>query len=279
MAEEWYYTNNGQQMGPVSAAALRQLVEAGNLKATDLVWKEGMSQWAPASTTRGLFAVQVQAAPLPAQPVPAPAPAPAPQPIRRSRDYDDDDYPRERRSRPARRGGMSTGVKLVLVGGLFFVFFCVLLVSVVVAMFIFGTSNRTRKVAFNPPPNPQPIVNPNPNPPPGPGGDPGINVGNPPPQAFAPYDVTLNGQVRLDRKSVTLPKNQMVRITVDTWEWGGGKVPDVDLFVYDSRGQLLVSDTRISKDCVVELFTGDNTNFIVEVKLYSGNQARCTVRY
>jgi hypothetical protein len=56
MASEWYYTVNGQQSAtPASAAQLKQMVASGQLQPTDLVWQEGMANWAPASTIKGLF--------------------------------------------------------------------------------------------------------------------------------------------------------------------------------------------------------------------------------
>lgn len=55
MAELWYFTSEGKQMEPVTAAELKQLASSGYLKANDLVWKEGMSAWAKASTLKGLF--------------------------------------------------------------------------------------------------------------------------------------------------------------------------------------------------------------------------------
>lgn len=44
---EWYYAIHGQQYGPVDSATLRSLVQAGNLSASDLVWKEGLADWVP----------------------------------------------------------------------------------------------------------------------------------------------------------------------------------------------------------------------------------------
>lgn len=56
MANEWHYTLNGQPAAaPVSAAQLKQLAASGQLKPTDLVWQDGMLEWAPAGSVRGLF--------------------------------------------------------------------------------------------------------------------------------------------------------------------------------------------------------------------------------
>ncbi|MCC6418275.1 MAG: DUF4339 domain-containing protein [Gemmataceae bacterium] len=55
MADEWYYAKNGQQLGPVSRDELKQYTSAGQLRPNDLVWTEGMANWAPAQTVPGLF--------------------------------------------------------------------------------------------------------------------------------------------------------------------------------------------------------------------------------
>jgi hypothetical protein len=56
MANEWHYTLNGQPAAaPVSATQLKQLAASGQLKPTDLVWQDGMLEWAPAGSVKGLF--------------------------------------------------------------------------------------------------------------------------------------------------------------------------------------------------------------------------------
>jgi GYF domain 2 len=70
VADQWYYACDGQQWGPVSSASLREMAVHGVLQPTDLVWTEGMSQWAPASLARGLFPSRA--------PVPAPKRSPGP---------------------------------------------------------------------------------------------------------------------------------------------------------------------------------------------------------
>ena len=55
MAELWYFTRNGQPMDPIPAAELKRMAAAGDLKPTDLVWKEGMPNWVKASAAKGLF--------------------------------------------------------------------------------------------------------------------------------------------------------------------------------------------------------------------------------
>jgi hypothetical protein len=71
-SNEWHYMRDDQQVGPISGAQLRQLANTGQLRPTDLVWKEGMAEWSPASRVKGLFGV-----PNPATPAAAAAPASA----------------------------------------------------------------------------------------------------------------------------------------------------------------------------------------------------------
>jgi TM2 domain-containing membrane protein YozV len=92
VTQEWYYTVNDERQGPISAADLKKLAEAGTLKATDLVWKDGMTDWAQAKSIKGLFAGGSGANP-------APAAARAEEPARakpRAEDEEDD--------RPSARG-------------------------------------------------------------------------------------------------------------------------------------------------------------------------------
>lgn len=66
-ASKWFYSANGQAIGPVTFDQLRQLAADGRLSPADLVWAEGTPNWVAAHTVAGL---------LP----PAHAPAPTPQP-------------------------------------------------------------------------------------------------------------------------------------------------------------------------------------------------------
>lgn len=51
----WYYSRNGDRKGPISARELRRLAKSGGLSERDLIWKEGMKDWAPAAKLKGLF--------------------------------------------------------------------------------------------------------------------------------------------------------------------------------------------------------------------------------
>ena len=48
----WFYSINGQQVGPVSETDFDSLIAAGVLRADTLVWKEGMQSWQPLTAVR-----------------------------------------------------------------------------------------------------------------------------------------------------------------------------------------------------------------------------------
>src|ERR1043166_4789041 len=110
MADLWYYTSEGQAREPVTGSELKQLAAAGQLKPTDLVWKEGMSQWVRASLAPGPFEEQdlrANRAPEAASAAPAydEQALLAEEPRRRRREeyeYDDEE---EEFDRPRRRSG------------------------------------------------------------------------------------------------------------------------------------------------------------------------------
>jgi hypothetical protein len=43
----WYYAINGQQMGPVDEARIKELLANGTISESTLVWTNGMSTWQP----------------------------------------------------------------------------------------------------------------------------------------------------------------------------------------------------------------------------------------
>ena len=49
VAMEWYYAKHGKQEGPVPVGRLKELLDAGQVAPTDLVWREGMAEWLPAA--------------------------------------------------------------------------------------------------------------------------------------------------------------------------------------------------------------------------------------
>jgi len=71
MAWQWFYTQNGQQSGPVSAEELNQMAKSGRLQPTDMVWRDGMPQWVMADSIGDLFPAPVTPAQTPYQPYPS----------------------------------------------------------------------------------------------------------------------------------------------------------------------------------------------------------------
>jgi hypothetical protein len=70
---QWYFARGGQQQGPVSLDALRQMLASSQISSADLVWSEGMADWQPAGQVQALrlppAAPMVAAVPPPVQPV------------------------------------------------------------------------------------------------------------------------------------------------------------------------------------------------------------------
>lgn len=73
MSAEWFYLKNRQNLGPFNQDQLRQLAQQGKLLPSDLVWKNGMASWSPASSVPGLLP-EMKKAPGPAAPLPAASP-------------------------------------------------------------------------------------------------------------------------------------------------------------------------------------------------------------
>jgi len=68
MATQWFYTERGEQRGPVGFEELKSRADQGLLRPGDLVWGEGMPEWKPAAQVDGLFASPRTAPPpLPGQ--------------------------------------------------------------------------------------------------------------------------------------------------------------------------------------------------------------------
>jgi uncharacterized membrane protein YhaH (DUF805 family) len=54
--DAWFYTANGERLGPLSKESLRELAAAGQLHPRlDLCWTQGMGEWLPAGEIDGLF--------------------------------------------------------------------------------------------------------------------------------------------------------------------------------------------------------------------------------
>ena len=52
LSEEWFYAKNNEKKGPVSRSHLKSMVVSGEVAGVDLVWREGMKGWIPASEVR-----------------------------------------------------------------------------------------------------------------------------------------------------------------------------------------------------------------------------------
>lgn len=46
---QWYYSKSNTQLGPVTEDELRAKLSSGEVSQADLIWKEGMADWLPAS--------------------------------------------------------------------------------------------------------------------------------------------------------------------------------------------------------------------------------------
>ncbi|MSR30499.1 MAG: DUF4339 domain-containing protein [Gemmataceae bacterium] len=55
MSDKWFYAKGKQKHGPVSESELNGLAHSGQLAPTDMVWKEGMAEWKPATSIPGIF--------------------------------------------------------------------------------------------------------------------------------------------------------------------------------------------------------------------------------
>ena len=128
MAELWYFTCEGKQMEPVTADELKQLARSGFLRATDMVWKDGMSAWSTAGDVPDLIPASAAAADVPvAKSSRSAEPARSldddfddarPRRRRRPDDQDErvaDDAPRRRRE-PAKKGMSGLTLTLIIVG-------------------------------------------------------------------------------------------------------------------------------------------------------------------
>jgi hypothetical protein len=253
MADLWYYTKDGRQQEPVSAVELKRLATAGTLTSTDLVWKEGMAEWAQAGTVKGLFPSAAAGSAYGFAPASRTEPRPVPEdrerlPRSRSRsdaaeddelddrprrkrpaeDDDDelDDRPRRRRRRdddeddddfrPRRRrrhAGMSAGAKAAIIGGA-----VVLGLVVIVGIVIFALSG---------------------------GG------------ATRSFSLNSNEKTHFNLR---FTKGK----TVEIWVRSNGN-SDVDLFVFDATGREVAKDDGFDKDCYVRFTPASTQTYKVEV--------------
>ncbi|MCX5661168.1 MAG: DUF4339 domain-containing protein, partial [Planctomycetota bacterium] len=72
MASEWFYAKGDQKSGPVTLEQLQSLASSGQLQPSDLVWKDGMNEWTPASGVSELSSSKVATASPPQLPTTPP---------------------------------------------------------------------------------------------------------------------------------------------------------------------------------------------------------------
>lgn len=70
----WYFSKNGMQLGPVAEEEFLAKLKSGEVLATDLVWKEGMSDWKPCSQVPELQDIRISPPPESSSSVSSPAP-------------------------------------------------------------------------------------------------------------------------------------------------------------------------------------------------------------
>jgi len=54
---QWYYAKDNNPIGPISEAELDQLARLGELRPTDMLFRDGTSRWIPASSVKDLFPI------------------------------------------------------------------------------------------------------------------------------------------------------------------------------------------------------------------------------
>src|SRR4051812_17003490 len=72
MTPEWHYQKNNQEFGPITFDQLKELAAAGQLLASDLVWRQGTER-RRAGIIKGFF--PPPSAPAPPHPNPPPHPS------------------------------------------------------------------------------------------------------------------------------------------------------------------------------------------------------------
>lgn len=74
--DQWFYSGaQNQQLGPVTFQQLQQIIGAGQITESTLIWNQNMTNWTPAGQVPGVFNATVQAA-APAQITPVAQAAP-----------------------------------------------------------------------------------------------------------------------------------------------------------------------------------------------------------
>jgi hypothetical protein len=242
--DEWYYTKNNQQMGPVSWDELKQLADSGVLKPSDMVWKEGLVNWVKAEKREGLFAPRkpvrsrveedVDKAPRRRSARDEGDDADDDRPRRRrdeDDELDDDDRPRRRR-REAASTGMPLGAKVAIIGGSVAVGLLVIIVVIILIA---------------------------------------RSAGSPP----GSYTVPNLGPLQKHMATFTFRAGQKVNIRVTSTVTH--PATDVDLLVERLNGQRIAADTLISKDCNVTFELNATEQLRLNVVNLGPGNATCVV--
>jgi len=149
MPDQWHYSTDGHKAGPVSDAQLKTLASEGKITPESLLWKQGMKDWVPARSAKGLFP---EPPPLPkgeAEPPPLPKAAAGPPPLPKSsaKDATKEGTGRKRSGARGRRSGRPKWIPYAVGGGV--------LLAVAVTWAIFGGKSDTANYATQSPTNTQ----------------------------------------------------------------------------------------------------------------------------
>lgn len=235
MADLWYYTSEGKQMEPVTAGELKQLAGSGFLKPADMVWKEGMANWVPASSLKGLFpagapaAATAVAAQPQADPIPVAEDAPddaSPRKRRRLLDDDEGDADagdRPRRRRRERESGGWGGAVIGIIAGVAILFFVLLGIAF---YFIFRSPSAVA-----------------------PKGD------------VATYSASLGGNGGTHSRNVDLKAGRRYHFSVTS-----DRNTDVDLFVHAPNGAVVGFDESVGPNSFVEVVTAVDGPYSVRLR-------------
>lgn len=104
VSEEWFYSAGETRHGPIPEERLKAMAAEGELKPSDLVWKDGTPDWVEARTIPGLFSKPTESTQRrPRSPLDESDPDDR-RPRRRQRRQDDDDDDDDRLRSSRRRG-------------------------------------------------------------------------------------------------------------------------------------------------------------------------------
>ena len=237
---EWFYSLDNQQKGPVTWESLRQLAASGKLSRGDLVWREGLADWKPASQIENLLPRAEAAAPKRREESFA---AEADLPRRREAPIDEEDADERRPRRKKKRkkehspGAMAAIIGSSVGGGI------LVLIIIIVLLVRSGRGN--------------PAVN-------APGGAQAQGGGGA--AGFQPinYAVTLR-PFQDDTRAFNFQAGQRVEVLVSTPQ-AVFKNPDVDLYISRAGDpEFDLVDDAISKDCYLQFVAPANDQYFIRV--------------